>query len=147
MAALPEVGSVIVTRHWPGTLTIRVTERSIVFQVVDAGGYGWVSADGTVFHVSPDPQPVPTATTGVEGQKMLAAIATVVVALPTDLVSHVASVFAPTADSITLQLDDGRQIMWGSAERSDLKAQVVVPLLTVPGTVYDVSAPSNPAVR
>ena len=146
-SALPEVEKVAVSRRWPGTLVIHVTERTIVFQVVDAGGFGWVSADGTVFHVSPDAQPVPTVTVGVEGPKMLSDVATVVTALPDSLAPFVASIIAPTADSITLQLTDGRQIVWGSAEQSDLKAQVIVPLLTVPGTVYDVSAPSNPAVR
>ena len=146
-SALPEVEKVEVSRRWPGTLVIHVTERTIVFQVVDAGGFGWVSADGTVFHISPDAQPVPTATVGIEGPKMLSEIATVVAALPDSLSPFVASIIAPTADSITLQLSDGRQIMWGSAEQSDLKAQVIVPLLTVPGQVYDVSAPSNPAVR
>jgi len=146
-AALPEAEAVTISRRWPNTLVIHVTERAIVYQVVYGGAYHWVSADGLKFHTTPDAQPVPIAVVPVDDQKLLADVAIVVQALPAALALHLASITALTADSITLYLDDGRQVMWGSAEQSDLKAQVIVPLMNVPGTVYDVSAPSNPAVR
>ena len=41
---------------------------------------------------------------------------------------------------------DNARVVWGSADQSALKAQVIVPLLQQKGTVYDVSAPSNPTV-
>ena len=147
VAALPEVATVTVSRHWPGTVVIHVTERSTVFQVLDGGVYHWISADGIDFHTSQASQSVPTAAVGLDDQQLLADLATVVASLPADLASPVVSVTAETRDSITLTLDDGRQVVWGSADQSALKAQVIVPLLNVPGKVYDVSAPSNPAVR
>jgi len=145
--AIPEVASVTVSRHWPNTLVIHVTERVVVYQVLMGGTYQWVDATGTVFHSSDDPQSVPQATLDLTDQQLVADVATVVTALPADLLPHVSSITAATLDSITLSLDDDRQINWGSADQSDLKAQVIDPLLNVPGTVYDVSAPANPAVH
>jgi len=146
-AAIPEVASVTVSRHWPNTLVIHVTERAIVYQIQLGGVYQWVDATGTVFHSSDDAQPVPVALIDTSDQQLMADVAAVVSALPADLLPHVQSVSAVTRDSITLSLDDGRQVVWGSADQSALKAQVLAPLLNVPGTVYNVSAPDNPAVH
>ena len=146
-AALPAVAAVKITRHWPSTLVITVTERVAVYQVSAAGAYNWVSADGVVFHTSADAQPVPSAIVALGDQTLLRDVATVVAALPAELAGHVLWLAAPTRDSISLQLDGDRQVVWGSAEQSDLKAQVIVALLNVPGHVYDVSAPAHPAVR
>ena len=146
-AAIPEVAAVTVSRHWPSTLVIRVTERVLVYQVLFGGDFHWVDATGTAFHITPDAQPAPVVTLDTGDQKVMADVATVVTALPEDLEPHVQYITATTRDSITLSLDDGRDIFWGSAEQSDLKAKVVVPLLDFPGTVYDVSAPADPAVR
>jgi len=145
--ALPAVLSATVSRQWPSTLVIHVTERTIAYQVASGGGFGWVSDDGVVFNVTPDSQAVPLVDVATGDPKLLTDVATVVKAIPAGLMPNVQSMSAATRDSITLQLDDGRQVVWGSADQSALKAQVIVPLLNVPGTVYDVSSPSTPAVR
>jgi cell division protein FtsQ len=54
---------------------------------------------------------------------------------------------AASRDTIVIALDQNTQIIWGSAEESELKAQVIVALLQVEGSVYDVSAPGFPTVR
>ena len=38
-------------------------------------------------------------------------------------------------------------MVWGSADESALKAQVIDRLLAEKGTVYDVSVPGSPTVR
>jgi len=147
VGALPAVGSATVVRRWPGTIEVRVKERAIVYQIPVGSTYVWISADGVGFNHSDDPQPVITAEVAMDDQRLLADIATVVLALPDELKTGVTSITAGSRDSITLRLDGGRQVMWGGAGQSDLKAQVVVPLLTVPGQEYDVSSPGHPAVR
>lgn len=147
-AALPGVASASVSRHWPSTLVIHVTERVIVYQIAVGGGYDWVSKDGVVFHSSSQKQDVLVASVGISDQTLLADVATVVAAIPDSLMPQVQGISASSRDSIKLALDGGRQVVWGSAEQSDLKAEVIVVLLAnVPGKVYDISAPSNPAVR
>jgi len=146
-AAIPEVASVTVSRHWPNTLVIHVTERAIVYQVQSSGAYQWVDATGDIFHSSPDAQAVPVVTVDTTDLQLVRDVATVVTSIPADVSPHVVSISAATGDSITLTLDDGRQVFWGSADQSDLKAQVIGPLLNIPGTVYNVSAPAYPAVH
>ena len=50
-------------------------------------------------------------------------------------------------DRIEIQLSDGDTIVWGSAEQSQVKAQVLSVLLSQEASVYDVSAPHAPTTR
>ena len=47
----------------------------------------------------------------------------------------------------SLELRDGRTVVWGSAEESGAKAEVLAALLEQPGATYDVSVPSQPTIR
>jgi len=145
--AIPEVKSITLSRRWSGDVVIHVTERVAVFKVADGGLFDWVADDGTVFHVSPDAPPVLLADVATDDSNLLADVATVVLALPPDLTKQVKSLSAASRDAITLQLDSNRQVVWGSADQSILKAEVLQVLLKQPGHVYDVSAPTSPAVR
>jgi len=151
VSALPEVASVSVHRVWPHTLRLDVTERQAVLQreAADAAGaaYQWVDAGGTVFHTDATRLDVPLVRTPGEDPALLRDVGIVAARVPADLAAHVVVIEATSLDRISLALDDGRQVIWGSAEESDLKAQVITALLAQPGTVYDVSAPGHPAVR
>jgi cell division protein FtsQ len=82
------------------------------------------------------------------GTDALREAATVVSALPADLVTRVDHVEVATVDQITLVMRDQRQVLWGSAEESELKAQVVDKLLAAQkAPYYDVSVPGNPTYR
>jgi cell division protein FtsQ len=70
--------------------------------------------------------------------------ATVVSALPKELAAMVDHVEVLTVDQITLVLKDQRIVVWGSADDSALKAEVLLKLLRQPGKVYDVSVPGQP---
>ncbi|MCL2316069.1 MAG: FtsQ-type POTRA domain-containing protein [Actinomycetia bacterium] len=149
VAALPEVASVRAHRSWPHTLRLDVTERTALFQrqVPSASAYQWVDAGGVVFHTDDRRLDVPLVWAADDGAAMMGEVATVVTALPDVVRAHLTAITATSRDQITVQLDDGRQIMWGSADQSDLKAQVITVLLNQPGRMYDVSAPGRPAVR
>jgi cell division protein FtsQ len=47
-------------------------------------------------------------------------------------------------DSLTLTLQDGREVRWGSAAQTERKVQVLSVLLRRPAQVYDVSVPAQP---
>ena len=142
-----EIKTVKVGRSWPNTVSIEVTERGRVYQRYDAGVFGWVDAEGVIFHESlesAEPIVVHTATTD---RRLLADVAVIVGAIPDDVRPLVLEIVASSIDQVILRLSTGQQVIWGSAEQSDLKAQVLPKLLTMPGTVFDVSSPANPAVR
>lgn len=158
VAQLPQVDSVEVTRGWPGTVVVTLAERVPVAVVQQDGTRGLVDARGVVFDtitgdaprgVVPldvrEPGPDDAATTAALGA---------LVALPDAVRSQVTGVSARTADDVTLTLTDGRSVRWGSAERTDRKAEVLGALLDQidegtldPADTLDVSTPDAVVLR
>jgi cell division protein FtsQ len=150
VGSMAEVKSVDVTRSWPDTVRIEVVERTAVAVVEIAGSLRGLDPDGVVFReYRSAPRGMPRIRPGADaGTDALKEAAAVVSALPEDLSTRVDHVEVATVDQITLVLRDGRQVMWGSAEESALKAEVIDPLLAAQqASVYDVSVPGNPTVR
>lgn len=145
---LPQVRDVSVGTEFPDTVVIQVTERQVVFQRELDGKVEWIDAEGVVFertkHESKDVLQVSTDTTE---QRLLTDIATVVAALPDDVAEKVRSFRADAVDQIEFRLSGDRSVIWGSAEESDLKAEVLSALLSVDADVYDVSAPRHPTTK
>ena len=131
VGSLAEVESVDVTRTWPDVVRIAVVERTAVAAVELAGRLRGLDADGVVFRdYKAVPKGMPRVRPGANaGTDALREAATVVSALPDDLVTRVDHVEVATVDQITLVMRDQREVLWGSAEESELKAQVVDKLL------------------
>ena len=147
--AMAYVKSAEVTREWPDKLRIAITERTAV-AVVDLGGsLRGLDADGVVFSTYRQPPPgLPVVqVSGDPDQGALREAARVVAALPSSLSSRVDHLEVATVDQISLALTGGKTVVWGSADQSALKAEVIGPLLKQPGTVYDVSAPGQPTIK
>lgn len=148
--ALAPVRSADVSREWPDQVRIVVTEREPVAVVTLGGRLRGLDADGVVFRDyqrAPDdlPQIETDSDTGAEA---LREGALVVAALPGDLASAVDHVDVATVDEITLELRDGREVIWGSAEQTEQKAAVLAELLgAVEAERYDVSVPGQPTTR
>jgi cell division protein FtsQ len=119
-----------------------------LFAIETPGGY-WIADDeGVIFNSAADaPKGLMVAQVTGDDPRLVRDLGTVLSALPADLHDRVKQVRADSPDSITLQLDAGVRVIWGSADQSALKAQVIVPLMQQKGTTYDVSAPSNPTVK
>lgn len=147
--ALAAVKDADVSREWPDTVRIAVVERVSV-AVVDLGGrVRGMDADGVVFQeFEKAPEDLPRVEIGsAADSEALREGARVVAALPEDLAARVEHVEIDTVDQIGLALRDGRQVVWGSAEESDLKAEVLAALLEQEAQVYDVSVPGSPVTR
>lgn len=142
------VKSVRVTRTWPHTISVSVQERTPVLAVRQANGFLVIDTSGTWFLTVPT-VPAGVVLTDVDptNAPLLAGIATVATALPASLKRKVDHIEALSPDSIKLVLSDGDVAVWGDAEDSPLKAQVLTALLKRSATTYDVSAPHNPAIR
>lgn len=149
LSALAEVRSVDVTRSWPDTVQIDVEERTAVAVVELGGRLRGLDAEGVVFREYRSvprgmPRVRPTTSTGTDALREAAAV---VSALPEQLAARVAHVEVQTIDQITLVLRDDREVLWGSAEDSELKARVLEALLRQQARVYDVSVPGSPTIR
>ncbi len=146
---LAGVERVAVTRSWPGTLRITVTERRGV-ALVDRDGALWlVDPDGVVFQrlrTHPRLPLLRIPDVGPDSDLARAAL-TAVTALPPALLAQVGEVRARTPEQVTLLLSGRRTVLWGGAEDSAAKAAVLPALLSRPGTYYDISTPSVVTVR
>jgi cell division protein FtsQ len=148
--ALPPVADVQIRRSWPSTVTIQVTERTALAFVTADGGARLVDQTGLEFAtVAAAPPGLPELrTAGPEATRAAAAVLRALAepaheALRKELVS----VTANGPADVQLALSRDRTARWGSADRSDRKADVLLALLTRPGTVYDVASPDLPTVR
>ena len=145
---LAAVADVRVSREWPNTLAIAVTEEQPALALEVASVYVWVSAEGRVFHqTSERPEGILIARGEVTDEVTLAALARVAADLPQPVREQASYLRAGTTDSVTVMFADGRRILWGSPEDGALKASVIVPLLGVKASEYDVSAPTHPTTR
>lgn len=148
VADLVQVADVEVDRRLPGTVEIAVTERALVYQRADDDAYQWVDRTGTIFHRATEPQAgVIVVESASDDQRLLTDVATVVRHLPEPVAARVVQVEARGVDEIVLLLDGDDTVVWGSAEQSELKAEVLTVLLSVEAEVYDVSAPAHPTTK
>jgi cell division protein FtsQ len=146
LKALAEVRTVDVSREWPDAVQIRIQERVAVAVIEIGGRLRGLDADGVVFsEYAKAPPGLPRiSSTSSTSPDALREAATVVAALPKELAAMVDHVEVLTVDQITLVLKDERIVLWGSADDSALKADVLLKLLRQPGKVYDVSVPGQP---
>lgn len=142
---LPPVKEVEVHRAWPDTVVLSVVERTAVATVDGGGRHMLIDAAGVQFREVEGPRRgLPTIDAG--GERAAAEAAEVVDALPADVARRVDRVDATTMDSIRLLLEGGREVVWGSAEQTAVKAEVLGVLVRRKGAVLDVSVPSAPTV-
>lgn len=150
IGALAVVKSVSVTRQWPHGILISIQER-VAIAVVEIGDrLRGMDAEGVVFRdYKKAPPGLPRVQTSIgTTSAALHEAAKVISALPQELSLLVDHVQVTTVDQISLVLKDGRTVVWGSADESDTKADVVALLLsTVQAQVYDVSVPSKPTTQ
>lgn len=155
VAALAPVREVTVSRAWPSTVLIEVSERTAVLATRAGGGHDLVDAAGVAFTtVDEVPEGVlPAELRGsgglpaAERTELLVDLATVVTALSPGLREQVESLSTDSADTIELTLSGDRVVEWGSAEDSGLKAEVALVLLEQEASTYNVSVPSHPTIR
>jgi cell division protein FtsQ len=146
---LPAVQAASVTRTWPDTITVNLTERRPLLAVRKAGGFALVDPDGVAFAESGSvPDGVVLAEVNPTDRPLLQQVGTVAVALSGGLGQQVSVLAATDAQRISLKLKSGVTVNWGSAMDSALKADIVVALLkSGRAASIDVSSPHNPAAR
>jgi len=149
---ITQIESANLSRDWPRTLVVQLTERSAV-AAVDVGGTIWLlDRFGVLFaQVSAVPEGVLSlraATPGPDDRATSAAIE-VIQALTPAISAILVQVLAASPTEIELELTDGRTVIWGGPDNSVRKSQILAGLVAggVIGTVYDVSSPTSAVVR
>jgi cell division protein FtsQ len=149
VATIRRVASARVQREYPSTLRITITERVPVVAKDYPDGPHLFDRDGVDFATAPPPPGLPFLDTDNPGPSdpPTKAALQVLTALRPEVFNQVSRVAAPSVAGITLTLNDGREVIWGTTDRTEEKALKLGALLTQPGTTYDVSSPDLPTVR
>ncbi|MGV9310912.1 cell division protein FtsQ/DivIB [Streptomyces sp. NPDC003691] len=155
--ALPRIGSVEVSRSWPGGITLEVTERRPVLVLEQGGRFTEVDEDGVRFAtVDRAPGAVPRLrleTTVSPGARRFGTDRLVTEAvrvrgeLPRRAAADLRALVVRSYDDMTAELAGGRTVVWGSPEEGEQKARALSALMKAEPEArrYDVSAPTAPA--
>ncbi|HEX7131958.1 MAG TPA: FtsQ-type POTRA domain-containing protein [Iamia sp.] len=156
VGALPWIDEVRVTRLWPGTIRVVVTERHEVAAVDHAGGWALVDADGRVLEVVEAEPDLPTLpgvsdrapgrTLGADDRRALAVLG----ALPSAL-RDATDATAEGPDGLELVLDDGFRVVLGDGADLAAKAEAADAVRQHAGTPdggcrIDVRVPTAPVL-
>nr|WP_232236380.1 FtsQ-type POTRA domain-containing protein [Nocardia sp. BMG51109] len=149
VATIPKVHSARVQRGFPGTVRVTVEERTPVAYFESPQGTHLLDIDSVEYAIEPPPPGLPKLVTASPGgsDPVTRAAVTVLDAAPPALRDQVGEVVARSVSDVELSLTDGRTVLWGGVEDSARKAAVVLPVLTRPGTVFDVSSPDLVTVK
>ncbi|MFD5497251.1 cell division protein FtsQ/DivIB [Streptomyces sp. NPDC001812] len=158
---MPRIAAVDVVRSWPHEIGLKITERTPVLLMEKGGEFVEIDAEGVRYAtVSKAPRGVPrleltvrrSGTTAASlrrfGEERLVREAVRIVRDVPDSVARVTrSVNVRTHDDISLKLTDGREVVWGSAEKGAAKGRTLTALLKVAPDArhFDVSVPTAPA--
>ncbi len=147
--AIPAVKSAEVSRDWPHGVRIAVTERTPIAVVDQGEGLRALDAEGVLFgSYATQPKRLPLVKTDAgTSEEALVEAGRVVGALPPRIAHRVDAVQVASVDDIQLVFGNGRRVLWGSAESSDQKAEVLAVLLKRPGNQIDVTVPGRPTTR
>lgn len=138
----------------PDTMRVEIVEREPIGVVVSGAVFQLVDPAGVVIESTaarPEGVPLLELPAGDEG-RIREAVAEVLLALPADVLTRVDRITATTRDDVAFSLRDSEQrVVWGAAEDSARKADVLAVLLqhhagAGPGE-YDVSAPRTAVFR
>jgi cell division protein FtsQ len=147
---IKQVLSVRVSTSWPDRVVIAVQERTSALAVaLPNGGFDLIDAHGVVVQsAATRPLDLPLYTTtaaasSLPGDPDVAAAATVLGELPATLRSSVTSVTVPSPDQVSLKLNSGVTVVWGSPDDAAAKARELAILMQTHARYYDVSSPGS----
>lgn len=152
LESIAQIESARVTRDWPGTLVVQLTERDAV-AAVDVDGTTWlVDRFGVLFaQVSAVPDGVVSLQVAgaVSDPRATAAAIEVLQALDPGTRALLVHIDASNPTGIELELTAGRTVIWGSSADSVRKSQILAGLLAggVLASVYDVSSETSVVLR
>lgn len=123
LLAFPLIETYALEAKPPHDLTVRIVERTPVGVIRSDAGYNLVDAAGVVLSTTTDQpagQPL-LEITGGTGSRAFESAGLVVRSLPADVRAALTGVSASTADDVTLMLNTGLTVVWGSEDESALK--------------------------
>ncbi|MEU6095484.1 FtsQ-type POTRA domain-containing protein [Streptomyces sp. NPDC047079] len=154
---LPRIDTVDAGRSWPHGVGLRVTERTPVLLIANGAKFEEVDREGVRFAtVAQAPKGVPALELAPPPSagprrfgtgRLVREAVRVAQDVPAAVAHDTRTVKVRTYDSISLELGDGRTVLWGSGEKGRAKAVTLTALMKAAPHArhFDVSVPTAPA--
>lgn len=152
MLSNPNIDQVTISRAWPNGLVVQVQARVPSMAQKLEEGYDLLGPDGISLGQISEPYPgVPTVVLAAYGtdevSREAAEVAQVWEAMSPTLRDQVGVVNVNGAD-INMTLTSGAQVLWGNADLSEMKAEVLEVIVAGrEASVYNVMDPAFPSTR
>lgn len=149
VVAMPGIATADVSRSFPSSVEITVTERTAIGYVNGPGGAHMIDPTGVDFKtVDGKPAGLPELSLASIGPADPAtrAVTAVLAGVPEQLRARITAARARTPGSVEFTLADGKVVRWGDANQLDRKAKVLAALLSREGRAYDVASPELPTI-
>lgn len=145
LVAFPLIETYALEAKPPHELAVRIVERTPIGVLESDAGFTLVDAAGVTLATTPtqpEGQPVLEVSGGISSDAF-ESVGLVVRSLPAEVRGLVSKVSATTLDDVTLTLNTGLTVVWGNAEQSVEKAQVLSAAMTAnpDARSIDVSSP------
>jgi len=128
LADISALGSVVISRQWPHTVSITVSERQRTAVAKDGDRFAILDASGFSFLYRKN-QPANLPFVEAPAGPNLTAIMQVLAGLPPELAKQVKLATAVTVSEVVLSLRDGTTVLWGDVNDPGLKASVATVLI------------------
>lgn len=145
VSTVPGIASVDVILQRPFTIDVQVSQR-LPFAVTKAGA-GWLVLDqfgSPITEAAAPPAGLPEVTTGQGSAATAGVIA--LAALPAEVRPAVTGIAVAEDGQVTITMNDGVTILWGSSGEDELKGRTVAQLLQYKPQQINVSVPQRPAL-
>ncbi|GAA3288649.1 hypothetical protein GCM10017708_09020 [Arthrobacter citreus] len=156
LADRPEVAGVDVVAQPPSEIVVTIDERVPVAVLQSGDAFLLIDDEGreigTAANRADARLPLIDGGTEAVNSAVFSTVTSVLSVLPEGVLTQLDHASASSVDSVQLQLLNGQQVFWGSAESSVAKARALEALLQMPPKdppvkVFDVSTPTAPVTR
>lgn len=148
VSGVPWVEKVTVSRSWPNTVRVEITEHQSVGYIKDGGDVLAVNTHGHVFLRGVKPEGA-VEFDGVDPQdtKAIQSVSEAITALKPEVRGQLERVKADNAEAIEMFFREDRRVFWGSSDRASEKAEATRVVLKREGKRWNVSNPAMPTLR
>lgn len=147
VASDPWVKSVTVSRNWPSTIDISLSEHAAVAFVAQADGTHLIDEDGVDFLVAdPPPEAIELVNAPVQDVTEMADVVAIAASISSRARQAIAAIEVQP-DNYVLRTVDNKRITWGASEDNENKSYALEAVLQMEGTEFNIVNPQLVGVK
>ena len=141
MCIRDRVETVTVSRDWPSSVDVEVTEHVAVAFIVQDDGTHLIDSNGVDFLVAePPPQAIELVGAPVEDAEAMAAVVDIAASISERARNEIAAIDVAPLNHV-LRTNDGRTIVWGASEDNENKSYALEAVLQMEGREFNITNP------